>query len=606
MLKHRMEKEYQPIVYSKPSKRPLLKGLVLSLTAVTVLLLCYFSASSSEVQSTKPSPTRCNITITDFNNYSVRPTSTLENAYHKSIQLKPIAANAISRESFDTWMVEQSDLSFQRILDNIGDTNLNALHAENGVAQGAVIASPSTSHPDYFYHWIRDGAITMNSVVNNIFYTSEEQSLNLTLVGTVLKYLNNSYVLQRTDNPSGSFKRNLKGFGEPKWNVDNSAFTDPWGRPQNDGAALRVITTFNFLQVLKLADISLEEAIVSYQKTMDEDLHLVFGNEKDLFQKIIHYDLKFITENWYKDTFDLWEEIYAKHFFTSLCHLKATKMGWHYLVKLHSDFDVEGFSSVLEEEFQNMLNFILTDGGFLNANKNYVIETPSILGKRCGLDIAVLLASILTHDNHLDSSLDFGIPFDVDDSAILNTLHGLVKQMELLYPVNHQRVNLNLGVALGRYPEDEYDGLGLSEGNPWFLATSAAAEVLYKVISHYYTFGKDLVIPLDQWSSQFWSLVFEGINSPHEGPYTNDDEYMLVLPYSSPAYHQTMQNLFRLGDSFLDKLREHVSDEGEMSEQFNKYTGFLQGARHLTWSYGAFWSSSAWRNEVLKKLNEQL
>ncbi|CEP61340.1 glucan 1,4-alpha-glucosidase LALA0_S03e00672g [Lachancea lanzarotensis] len=609
------ESSYQSLPHNSCTKWT--KSVVLTLCASFVLWSACNSSQwtrwTAEAQYFGPklpftTLTTRNVTIVDF--YGQTQTSPTGNPglsyYQHRIQLRPSIPHTVARDDFNEWLRLQSTVSFERVLANIGDVNLNQLHEKDQVAEGAVIASPSKQSPDYFYHWIRDGAITVNTVVNKIWDDSQEPKpvLNFTLVGTVLKYLNNSFVLQRTDNPSGSLAPDYKGLGEPKWLVNNGPFTGNWGRPQNDGPPLRVITTFNFVQVLHDLDLTVEQAIKLYQDATKSDLHLVFANERDLYDKIIKPDLEFVTFNWKSDSFDLWEEINGQHFFTTLAQLKAVKLGWNYLVNVQPDFDdsSSSFAAVLQSNVDDILSFLIEGGGFINANKNHIIETPGILGKRSGLDIAVLIGSILTHDDRGKPTSIDNIPFDVEDSGILNSLHGLAKQMEVLYPVNHQRANVNLGVALGRYPEDVYDGVGTSEGNPWFLATSAAAEVFYKVIWRYYALEKDLVIPMDGWKSEFWSRVFDKID------FTSKDEsseWQLVIPYGSPAFKQTMVSLFTLGDSFLDKVREHVSADGEMSEQLNRYTGYLQGARHLTWSYGAFWSSSRWRAQVLQKLNGQ-
>ena len=42
-----------------------------------------------------------------------------------------------------------------KILDNINETN-----------NGLIVASPSTQNPDYYYHWVRDSALTMKVIVN--------------------------------------------------------------------------------------------------------------------------------------------------------------------------------------------------------------------------------------------------------------------------------------------------------------------------------------------------------------------------------------------------------------------------------------------------------
>lgn len=54
-------------------------------------------------------------------------------------------------------------------------------------------------------------------------------------VDTSLRSLIDDFVvaeaaLQEVSNPSGSIVTG--GLGEPKFNIDGSAFTEPWGRPQ--------------------------------------------------------------------------------------------------------------------------------------------------------------------------------------------------------------------------------------------------------------------------------------------------------------------------------------------------------------------------------------
>ena len=59
-------------------------------------------------------------------------------------------------------------------------------------------------------------------------------------------------------------------------------------------------------------------------------------------------------------------------------------------------------------------------------------------------------------------------------------------------------------------------------------------------------------------------------------------------------------DMFKYADSFLNVIRWHATDEGRMSEQFNKYTGFQEGAKDLTWSYGSF-KAAADDRKVAKK-----
>ena len=50
-------------------------------------------------------------------------------------------------------------------------------------------------------------------------------------------YIGAQAVLQGVSNPSGGFSDGA-GLGEPKFNVDESAFTGAWGRPQRDGPGM--------------------------------------------------------------------------------------------------------------------------------------------------------------------------------------------------------------------------------------------------------------------------------------------------------------------------------------------------------------------------------
>lgn len=475
-----------------------------------------------------------------------------------------------TRGLFELWLDEQADISLAKLLHNIGDPCWNDRLLDEGVAFGAVIASPSKFKPDYFYQWIRDGAITLNTVIN---YLSESQFQNSSVQATIENYLNNTYHLQRIDNPSGAFDSELRNLGEPKFEVDSTPYTGSWGRPQNDGPPLRVLAVDNFIKKLE---------------AYGGDLQGAFGSVDDIYDNIIKLDLEYIVLYWKDLNFDLWEEIHSQHFFTSLVQLKALKIG----IKYAKQYD-DQFVQQLQNTFDQMLHFINVESGFVNSKLGHIVETPQILDRRSGLDAAIMIGSLLTHDD-----FDDVIPFDVHEGLILNSLSGMVQSMKYLYPINHDRLNLNLGVALGRYSEDVYDGAGISEGNPWFLCTLAASELMFKMIDKLYREKVDLVI--DGSNRRFFHnhiVEIPDIFDPKEPVST------LRIPYLSLAFNQTIVNMLHYGDSFLDVVREHVANDGSMSEQFNKYTGYMQGAEDLTWSYGAFWNAYRWRTRAFKLIN---
>lgn len=294
------------------------------------------------------------------------------------LQLIPFSRN-ITRNDFDKWITEQEQISVENIFSNICDSKLHG-----DCVDGVVFASPSRVEPDYYYHWIRDGAITINTLINNFIKVDSNKT-----VSTVLNYVNVSSDLQHKSNPSGpygdAFLRNL---GEPKWYVNNSAFEVNWGRPQNDGPPLRAMALLNFLN------------------QCNEDTGVGYETEYSwIFDEVIKLDLQFILLNWRATTFDLWEEVNSFHFFTSMVQLKALVKGKEFLLKhgLGKSASHSDYSSLLrdiEDGIVRIEKFINdSKSGFINHEKGYIVETPSILDERSGLDIAVILASVLTHDD---------------------------------------------------------------------------------------------------------------------------------------------------------------------------------------------------------------
>lgn len=466
---------------------------------------------------------------------------------------------------FESWISEQDEFSFNGILSNIGGVGI---HSKN-VSNGAVIASPSTVKPNYFYQWTRDAAITINSLVE---YLQDHQddlnsSFSKKLFYAIESYILNNYHLQRLDNKSGTWE-SYEGLGEPKFMPDGRTFDEHWGRPQRDGPGLRVLTISNYLNFL--LDNGLE--------TQDPNLL----NTTFIYNEILKPDLTYIIQNWNMNGFDLWEEVDSIHLFTSLTMLKALKSG----IKMSEHFNDNEFKLKLRLSFTSLKYFILVESGFKNPSIAYLLETPSLLsqGKRTSLDIASILACLRSHDvDDLTDMID--IPFSVYDSAVLSTLAALINDMRYRYPINHNGNGFGNGVALGRYPEDIYDGIGLSEGNPWFISTASASELIYKLVYFLFFHNKDLVITKDQYAfySSFISLD------------PNIESKKVILPFNSEAFNVTTLSLLSYADSFLSVIKDHVDEEGHMSEQFNKYNGFMEGAENLTWSYGSFWSAVRWR-----------
>src|SRR4051812_28309101 len=122
------------------------------------------------------------------------------------------------------WLDREGPTAVRKLLANI---------SPQGTRPGVVVASPQRKNPDYFFHWIRDSALVMDVIAKVHGRTEAMTPEKLQLRKLLLDFTDFSRQNQLA--PA------LTGLGEPKFNVDGSAFTGPWARPQNDGPALRAI-----------------------------------------------------------------------------------------------------------------------------------------------------------------------------------------------------------------------------------------------------------------------------------------------------------------------------------------------------------------------------
>ena len=498
---------------------------------------------------------------------------------------------------FLEWIDKQSTVALDKILRNI-------------VASGVVVASPSKKDPDYFYQWTRDGAIVMNTLIDTYFDLQlegnrEKQEEASLLLGHILDYFNTSFTLQRLGNPSGnfSFGDKYRSLGEPKFNVDNTVFQSEWGRPQNDGSPLRLSTAISFLTRMNQTDIVGSNPKVNYfvekihiNRTLSSPYALANGYE--LIENVLYFDMKFLSLNWNESYFDLWEEVYGKHFFTTLVQYNAAVMSIGLLESLR---DTYGYYPGGDHELLGQLRYtrdnlgsqLVAKDNFLQEDKPYIVETPErdMKQRPTGLDVAILLGVNTIYRNGVREQIP--PPLRINSPKVLATFHELVKRMSTIYPINNGKL-WPRGVALGRYPEDIYDGRGFTGGNPWFLCTLAASEFLLRLITEYQRTRSDILIGME--SRDFWSSVLKGLKT---NPHNKEGVEFIVVPFNSATFNQTVRELFDLSESFLDVVRQHVSREGyEMSEQFDKRTGFLTGARDLTWSYSSFLDTVKLRTKV--------
>lgn len=143
--------------------------------------------------------------------------------------------------SVDSYVASESPIARAGLLANIGSSGSKSAGAKvSGVSclgkliqmtylllhqAGIVIASPSTSNPDYLYTWVRDSSLVFKEIIDQ--YTSGRDTSTRSLID---QFVSAEATLQQVSNPSGTVTTG--GLGEPKFNIDETAFTGAWGRPQ--------------------------------------------------------------------------------------------------------------------------------------------------------------------------------------------------------------------------------------------------------------------------------------------------------------------------------------------------------------------------------------
>lgn len=435
----------------------------------------------------------------------------------------------VSAEGLDLWIKTESLIAQEKLHQNISPTD---------AMPGVVIASPSRQDPDYYFHWIRDSALVLDSLLT----TAPKGVLDSDLLKTIDDFISLSRRLQLT--PS------LTGLGEPRFNIDGTPFNGPWARPQNDGPALRALT------LLHLLDFNIGEL------------------RKNQISQILETDLDFIRTHIEEPSFDIWEEIRADHFYTRVVQMAALQKAL-----LHFDsnwkfsiFDCEAaranLQTKLEKQWRPEFKYFLISLNRIEGGQN----------KKTDLDTAVILGI-------LHAGLDQAHFFSVRDERILSTANQLENVFQNLYAINKSSADLNEAPAIGRYDDDVYFG-----GNPWYLTTLAYAEFHYRLAKslrqnkNFQITALNLPFFRKAWGSRTGKLS-EGIN----------------LAQSAALSEELIQALIQRGDQFIARVRRHTPADGGLSEQFSRQNGSPLSARDLTWSYASFLTAIEARKQIILK-----
>lgn len=285
--------------------------------------------------------------------------------------------------------------------------------------KGMIIASPSND-PPYKFHWIRDASLVMRVIID--YYKKYKNDNELI---HIFNYIENESQIQNLNT--------ISGLGEPKINIDKTAFNDSWGRPQNDGPPLRGI---NMIKIFKL---------------LNNDYNVICNK---IVKEIIEKDLQYTINNYNKPCFELWEEIQGWHFYTRLVQLKFLK-DFINLKIVFKNIDLEKVKKVFNDLKINIMHHVKQD---------YIISSFDKNGNINKLDDASILLAFCHID--FDDELISLIPVEL----CIKNANNLIGYFRNKYNIN----DLNL---IGRYQNDKY-----YNGEIWIICSLALSQI-YKYLS---------------------------------------------------------------------------------------------------------------------------
>lgn len=296
---------------------------------------------------------------------------------------------------------------------------------------GAIIASPARKKPNYYFHWIRDSALVVDSMSRLLTYvrgTENEKRLR----GHILDFVTFSEKLQGIPTRHGP--------GEVRFHVDGTPDTSDWPQPQYDGPALRALALLKYL---------------------NEDGNSLDAETRARTTRVIKRDLNSVAETYDKEGYDLWEFARGYHFFTRLVQLGALERGIEEFQGQAPNSWREAkiaLEKAVSKHWSNKHGLISYFGHQKDLYHNAIPE------RRDAYDSSASLAIL-----HAD--IKSGL-FDVLDEHVWITLWKQQSHFSSAFPMNKKRPR---GPGIGRDPWDDYYG-----GNSFFFLTAAFSELKFR------------------------------------------------------------------------------------------------------------------------------
>lgn len=365
-----------------------------------------------------------------------------------------------------------------------------------------------------------------------------------------------------------------------KFNPDGTRFTQ-WMRPQNDGPALRAVT------IIRLSHQLLQEK----QKKLVKHLFDGSAPSQDGINAagVIKADLDYIVGHWTDVSYDPWEEVKARHFYTRLVQRKALLDGSWLADRLGNHAAAKQYRRTARQ-LETAINSHWIPEGQKNPSgeisNGQIWDTfdyvKGVNYKTSGLDVAAILGALHAH-NEFDPKGDRF--FSPSDDRVLKTAKELADAFYQRFPLASASGDTSgaLGTPIGRYPEDKYNGYDSTQlGNPWYLATAAFAELYYRCAEEWQKDGK---INITSINVEFLGTLAPAASIKVGETIASGDERFGIL---TSAIRQ-------LGDSYLRRVQAHEGTDGHLTEEFMRTDGSPTGAQDLSWSYASILTAAQHR-----------
>jgi glucoamylase len=477
------------------------------------------------------------------------------------------------------WTREQRRFCAKAMLRSVSATGLVKRRPGLGQtirpARGSIVASPEMAaydpKPDYFFHWLRDSAIAADALREAIEDKTLEPSEVQHLVDFVafslkLCLLNGPSFLQRGGYPETvehSFLQHLrtraeiaeitgdKTLGEARYNADGSFDVLKWGRPQNDGPALRALAVMRFFSLDAFRARAREPALA-----------------------LLRYDVDYTLSHWRLPCCDLWEECIGFHYHTRLVQQAALAAGATFLAAQDDPTRAAACAAAAGALLAELDRHFDPEDGVYRGRLTETDAGREAPAQR-RLDIAVILATV-----HAGRRAG---PHSVVDPKTLATLAALERLFEKEYQINRTRP-ANCAPALGRYAGDSY-----FSGGAYYFSTLGVAQ-FYFLLAQAAADGEEVVVA-EESRAPLAALLQTPTASLSNGA------------LAAKLRERLAAAALRRGDMFLETVRRFTPASRELAEQFSQYDGMPTSADNLTWSYACFILAHAARRHAARAID---